>query len=35
MNYNGCKRKFDIQAYIMSVERRIRDEKKTSVAADK
>lgn len=30
MNYNGCKRKFDIQGYIMSVNKRIQEEKKAA-----
>jgi deoxyribodipyrimidine photo-lyase len=32
MNYNGCKRKFDIKAYIMSVNKRIQEEKKAAAA---
>lgn len=32
MNYNGCKRKFDIQGYIASVDKRIREEKKAAAA---
>ena len=28
MSYDGCKRKFDIQAYIDSVDARISEEKK-------
>lgn len=30
MNYNGCKRKFDIKAYCESVEQRIKAEKKAA-----
>ena len=30
MNYNGCKRKFDIKAYCESVERRIKAEKQAA-----
>jgi hypothetical protein len=26
MNYAGCKRKFDIPAYIKSIDKRIKDE---------
>lgn len=33
MNYNGCKRKFDIPGYIMSVDKRAREEKKKAAAA--
>ena len=28
MNYNGCKRKFDIQGYVDNVNKRIKDETK-------
>jgi hypothetical protein len=28
MNYNGCNRKFDIAAYIASVDKRVQEEKK-------
>ena len=32
MNYNGCKRKFDIQGYIKSVDQRVEKEKKAAAA---
>lgn len=33
MNYNGCKRKFDIKGYVASVNTRIQKEKKAAAAA--